>query len=444
MDIIITVIIIFAISIIFFSFINLKLSLLLYISYLILVPYLKFNIGGIPLTYNLIILLLLIIFLYHFQIEQKIKLKYQVVIPFLFLHFSLFFLSLFTWNIPLRIQFDYWRVSVMQTCIMSFIIWNFTLVYPKNLIYIKLSLIISIVIAGIYGIILLRMEGLNPYTSFISNYFGIMDSADIYSDSESRLDFSTTGKIQSTMIHPMLWTLILCLSLVIFILDYLKTKNKIYWILFVIICFNILTSGVRTGIAALVIGFVYYLIRRRSFKLIILESILVIALVIVVQSNKELSNLVNSFVDVSGQESDVQGSSISMRLIQFRGALEEIKGHELFGKGYGWTTYYMAMYGDHPILLAFESLLFVILCNNGYIGLLIWIFFFILLYRLHRNILDNKADILLMDTFVIIYLAYAIGTGEYGYLQFFSIFYSFQLSYLYNKCNTKTKNLHYA
>lgn len=448
MDIIITVILIFALSIVVLSFVNLKLSIALYISYLILVPYLQFKIAGFPLSYNLVNTILLAVFLYQSIIKKRYILNYQVLNPFLFLFLSLLLLSLFTWGMPWNIQLNSWRATFMQSCILSFIVWNLALTDQKSLNYFKWSFIISITIAGIYALFLMQMEGFNPYTSLVSNYFGIMDIAEDYSTVESRLDFSTAGKIQSTMFHPMTWSLILCFSIIIFSVMYLKTKDKKFWILIGLVGFNILISGVRTGIAALTIGFIYFLIRSRKIQLIILTLIVLTVLSLVIQSNDSLSNLFASFTDVSGQKSEVRGSSISMRLGQLQGAIAEIKGHELAGKGYGWTGYYMSQNGAHPKLLAFESLLFMIICNSGYIGMLIWLFFFLLLYRLHRKILIQKMDTFLMDTFIITYAAYAIGTGDYGYLSFFAIFYSFLFTYLIKiqrseihslqKLNTKT------
>jgi len=432
MDLIISFIFIFAISIIILAFINFKLSIAFYISYLILVPYLQFKIAGFPLSYNLVNTLLLVVFIYKYPLKKRIKLNYQFLIPFLFLFFSLLILSLYTWGMPWGFQFNSWRATFMQSCIVAFIIWNIAMYEPKLLNYIKFALIISITIACIYGLFLLRMEGVNPYTSLVSNYFGIKDAAEVYSGLESRLNFSTAGKIQATMAHPMTWSLVLCFSSIIISTLYLKSKYYYLLGLLALIGFNILISGVRTGIAALTIGFIYFLIRYRKIKVIILTLIALFTITLVIQSNDSLSNLFVSFIDVSGQKSEIKGSSITIRLEQFQGALNEIKEHELAGKGYGWTGYYMSLNGSHPILISFESLIFVILCNSGYIGALLWIIFFLLLYRLHRKILDQKVDIYLIDTFVITYAAYAIGTGEYGYMSFFAILYSFLLSYLKN------------
>lgn len=430
MDILITIISLFASSLIIISVFNLRLSVTLYLAYLILVPYLQFNIGGISLSYNLVNMIMLTVFIYRHVIEKKSKLNYNTLIPFLFLYLSLLVLSVLTWGMPWSIQFNMWRASIMQTCILSFVIWNLILIDVKSMFYFRQAFTIALIISGIYCLYLIKMEGSNPYTSFLSAYFGMTDVADNYSYLESRLSFSTAGKIQGTMNHPMTWTLFLCLSLIFTIAQYTHTKRKIFLPLFIFIVFNILIAGARTGIAALIIGFVYYLFRIKQFKLVLFAIILLVFASIIVNSSPDLSNLFSSFIDVSGQKSDIKGSSISMRIDQLNGAIREIKGHELTGKGYGWTGYYLGLNDTHPVLLAFESLLFMVLCNSGYLGIVIWGLFFLMIYRSHRILLANRTDILLMDTLLITFFAYAIGTGEYGYMPFYSIFYVLQMGYL--------------
>ena len=337
---------------------------------------------------------------------------------------------------PWSLQFTSWRISFMQTCMVSFVMWNLALADEKTIVYIKWAFLIAITVAGIYGIYLMKMEGINPYINYLSEYFGKKDHSVRFSELESRLDFSSASKIQATMSHPMTWTLILNFSMILVLTLYLKTGNKLFWILIVLVGFNILISGVRTGIAALVLGFLYFLIRYRNIKIIILVFLMVVAFGVIVQSNESLSNLFASFTDVSGNKSDVSGSSISMRLKQLQGTINEIKGFEFAGKGYGWTGYYLSMKGIHPVILAFESLIFMILCNSGIIGLLVWITFFILLFILNRRILTIKTDIYLLDTFIIVYAAYATGTGEYGYMAFFAFFYSFLLVYVSNETSS--------
>jgi hypothetical protein len=313
---------------------------------------------------------------------------------------------------------------------MPLIIWNIFQNNAKILVYIKRSLIISFAIAGIYGLYLMHLNGMNPYTSFLAKTFSVTDAANIYSSLGSRISFSNAGKIQSTMGHPMTWALYLCFIIVVFVLYAFREKSKAYLLILGLSVFNLLISGVRTGIAALIIGFIYFIIRNRQIKIVLSGIALVSLSYFVINSNKDLSNLFKSFTDVSGTKSNVEGSSILMRLVQLQGAISEISGSEMVGKGYGWNDYYISKYGDHPILLAFESLIFVVLCNSGIIGMFIWIIFFISLFKLHRNYLKNRQDIFLMDTFLIIYIAYSIGTGEYGYIQIFSVYYVFLIASL--------------
>lgn len=66
-------------------------------------------------------------------------------------------------------------------------------------------------------------------------------------------------------------------------------------------------------------------------------------------------------------------SSIALRLEQLQGTLNEINTHFLVGKGYGWNNYYLSTHLTHPVILAFESLVFVVLCNSGILGACVWI-----------------------------------------------------------------------
>ncbi len=427
--IIVYIVTVFALLILITSFYNLRLSISLYVSYMILVPYMQFNISKISLSYNLINTIILLNFIYRYKVVNKTVFSFKTINPFIYLFICLLLLSLFSWSMPWSEQFNYWRSSFMKTVLIIFVFWNTALLDSKLITYVKWAVIISITIASIYGLFLTQMNGLNPYTSTLSRYFGILDSADVYTAVESRFNFSTAAKIQSTMVHPMTWSLVLSLLLVIFFALYIKESKK-YLLLIILLGTNLLFSGVRTGIVAVFLGLGYYLIRNSKIKLV-LYSLLFFAIgFYIINSNNDLSNIFSSFIDIKGSKSTVKGSSIQMRINQFNGALVEIKNVLLVGKGYGWNTYYQSHFGDHPVLLAFESLVFVVLCNSGLIGVFIWVLFFLLLFRLNRKILPVFSDVIIMDCFIIVYVSYAIGTGEYGYIQFFALFYTFFVAYL--------------
>ena len=430
MNLIIILVNIFALSIIILSLINLKLSIAVYISYLILVPYLKLNIPGLTLSYNLVNAVLLLVFLYYYTIKQKKDLIFVHIKPFLFLYGALLILSVFAFSTPFAAQFFSWRASFMQTCILAFIISNIFSSDIKLLSYIKWSLIISFSIAGIYGVFLMKMGGMNPYTSFLADYFGIQDSAEGFSNVDPRVGFSSAAKIQSTMRHPMMWALNISFMIILLISFVLKERNNWYWIIILLLGLNVIVSGVRTSIAALIVGMFYFLIMNKKITQIAIASIFIIVSYFAIINNPDLSNLFASFTDVQGNKSDVNGSSIQARLEQLNGSITEVRGHELVGKGYNWHGYYLMEHGKHPVIWSFESLLFVIICDNGFLGILVYIIFFFLLLSVQRQFLKSRENILLMDLLVIFYFAYSGGTGDYGYMAFFAIYYIFLMQYL--------------
>lgn len=122
-----------------------------------------------------------------------------------------------------------------------------------------------------------------------------------------------------------------------------------------------------------------------------------------------------------------------MRLDQLNGCLVEIRNNPILGKGYGWDGWYKSNFGDHPVILSFESLIFVILCDNGFLGFVIW---GILIYMVVRN---NKKfhliDTAIANSLLVFYIAYSCITGEYGYMQYFLIFY---ICLVFENIGTKT------
>lgn len=120
-------------------------------------------------------------------------------------------------------------------------------------------------------------------------------------------------------------------------------------------------------------------------------------------------------------------SSIDMRMEQLNGCFREIQDCLIFGKGYEWCGYYMSIHDLHPVLLAFESLIFVVLCNSGIVGLCVWVITFVWLFRGVYRMNKNVNVTLFVITLAVYYIAYSAITGEYGYMKYFIIFYTLLL-----------------
>ncbi|GLB51553.1 hypothetical protein NBRC110019_05920 [Neptunitalea chrysea] len=133
---------------------------------------------------------------------------------------------------------------------------------------------------------------------------------------------------------------------------------------------------------------------------------------------------------VDPESSNVKGSSLDMRTVQFEGCIDEIQNNFLFGNGFAWTSYYRLNFGTHPTMLAFESLIIMVLCNSGFIGLVLWgvmIFKYLKLVNRKIRLASHKS---VLYAFMASYIGYSTITGEYGYLKYFLIFYS--LIYMQN------------
>lgn len=422
MDLIILLITAWVLVILIVSLVNLKLSIALYASYLILVPILNLSIGPFKLSYNFVNIFLLFAYFYKHRKSNIASIDFVAMKPYLFLFSSLFVITLFAERAPFDFSFSLWRIQVIKACIVPLVMWNLAKNDVRSIKYIKVAVYASVCIAGIYGIALTQFQGANPYTSYLSTYSGVMDAAEVYAKGESRLSFSAAAKIQSTMLHPMTWGVFLALIVLILVAQMMYGAYMIPLVLLLISGFNILVSGVRTTIAAIGIGLAYYLLRNRKLKIMITASVALCIAGIAITSNESSNKLIRSLFDVSG--GTLEGSSIGMRLDQFEASVGEIRGAELFGNGFGWNYYYQAQYGDHPVLLAFESLVFMVICNSGIVGVVIWVIFVFMLFRLHRTVLSDWGRIYIADAFVVTFIAYVIGTGEYEFVPILSMYHT--------------------
>jgi len=113
---------------------------------------------------------------------------------------------------------------------------------------------------------------------------------------------------------------------------------------------------------------------------IILISILVSLLFI----NQIFDIVNNSFF------SNIEGSSIDMRLNQFEKVLELTKGSTIFGNGIGFISNYLNRLSGQTEAFGFESIIFITLAETGIIGIIVYILLFITINRSLKSNLRMK------------------------------------------------------
>ena len=428
MNIIILIISLFALSIPVIALFNLSLAVALCVAFEILVPSVfNFSALGIPVPFRVVYFVLLVCFLIKYQKCIIKQLKHIILKPFLVLLILLLILTPFQMSMPWTSQFFLWIRDCLTICILPWIIWNQSLIQKDTFLQkVKIAILVAAAISCIYALFLTRLVGINPYTFIVLGYFSNFSEDYLSVEYSGRL----FGRIQSTFEHPMTWSLFLVFIFILLFTFLQKEKKKgLYSIFLILVLLDIFFSGVRTGIVALAIGLGYYVFVERKFKIFVYGIMAFSGVAIAMAMFSSFSNYILSIFDFSGDKSNMQGSSIQMRLDQLIGCLNEIKGVELIGKGYSWTNYYMALKGAHPVILDFESLFFVVICNSGFIGLVIWTSFFIALFRINKRLLTGT-NVHIMNTFLISYIVFTILTGDYGYLKIFATYYTFLLCYL--------------
>lgn len=396
----------------------------------LLLPAIPIEISGVQFKKNHVLILVVTLFFVKQILIDSRRITYT---PFMFCIIYLFFSAIF---IPFKemgssIQLYYIFYDIIIALFFPIAIWNVFL-HSNCVILYRKALLCCIFVSGLYGIFLLFTEGFNPWISFFSLLEGGDDSIwTHYYSNESRL----FGRISSVFFHPMHYAAFIGFAVIYLV--YIRNKVTFKWFLLVfsILCVNLVTCGVRSVLGALIITILVFILLKRKLD-ITLTIIFVISIVVAIAMSIPGLDTYLSSIFSKPENSTVGGSSLEMRLDQLEGALEEINNNPLMGKGYGWCRDYILQNEGHPVLLGFESIILVVLCNNGIIGLFLYALFGILYYLyVKRHATKNNRPFFIC--LLIYYYAYECITGEFAF-QFFMLFYTFMLCE--NYCTYKLPN----
>lgn len=401
--------------ILFFSFYKLKWGVALYLAYTILVPIVQINFVGIQLGQNLINTAFILSYIIYAK-RYNVKTDWKPLMPFIFYYIAALVLMPFQNGVPFSIMMNSWRIGVMSTLFLPFVMWN---VMNHNVSSVKLfrnTALISVFIAIGYGLLLTTTGGINPYIMLMpidrdmTDYYEAAGGGRIY------------GRISSVFIHPMTFALFIGLAFIYLFYIKEKMRKSIFVILFIATSIMALLCGVRSVLGGLAVAIASYFLIGRNYKLLFYFFIIGVVSFCIISEIPELSSYLGSIADVNNKKSDVSGSSLDMRINQLYGAIDIAKQNPLCGLGYGWTGYYQSLKGDHPVCLAFESLIFMIICNQGILGFIIWAILIVKYLKVNKKYVSK--DIPVVSSLIVFYICYSCITGEYGYMINFLIFYT--------------------
>ena len=405
-------------------------ALALFIAYFILVPIVKFPAAiNIPIGSKFVFLLFFGVFVYNHK-DKLYSINYKPFTPFLVFYGAFGILIVFQGFTYLGENVIFLFNNVISCVLFPIVIYGTIVFHPRSSKWIGLALLGSGTIFIIYGIFLTQMPGFNPYLSVSLPIFGETFNT-AYALGYSGLSNITDGpvaegrmfgRISSVFRHPMTYALNLGLF-AFFIVNFLKDKKLLRAVYIIIIVIAILVSGVRTPILAMALTVLMIVIYRGNLKYASVMAISIVVLAILLPMiSDDLYNYVGTVF--GGKKQNVAGSSLSMRIEQFVACFDVLSDNLFQGNGYNWVNIYLDQHEIHPKLLAFESLVFVVLCNTGLIGVFIWTYLIVKVTEYCNTVKNTKIKLTLICLGAY-YLLFSCITGEYGYMLYFMIYFAF-------------------
>ena len=335
-----------------------------------------------------------------------------------FLIIAYLFLIIFSETVPLKDQLYDCIRELLQILI---IIETFIIANNKNFFTIHLckTLFILILCNIVYSCVFEIV--------FRMNYAGVplyvllgMDNSDYVVDminvQRGIIDF----RLQSIFGHPISLGQYYLLIVPIFLRKHIQlSKNMRLFTVFVLsLC--IVLSGTRGAIFPLFLILGLYAIKNQKNQgpriYIFIPLLILLYVFIPLQSQRIIDKYFDSLItyvqfwdDDKQAKSEITGSSLSMRLDQISAAQHEIKDNKLCGRGRTYREYYQNKNGQlHPELLGYESFILLKLVEQGWIGLFLFVFLIIYMYKILRR---ERCNAYILALLFIAYFSSILMTG---------------------------------
>lgn len=228
-------------------------------------------------------------------------------------------------------------------------------------------------------------------------------------------------RVQSMFLSPFDYGYISMMLLILHFYAYKRNLESKLRFGIVIICslFGIVFCGCRTIIICTIIGLFVYVCVAFDWKKKIRYFLFVILVgVISYNAIEPIHNIIDSSLSVFDKKSEVKGSSIEMRTLQYARVFYYVEDHLLFGRGrdfflidLGWKGGRETLRDD--ALQGLEGITMGLLLERGLMGIFFWIFFYTtLFYTAYSFRKQDRFTAAICITIITIYLCFANMTGE--------------------------------
>lgn len=276
------------------------------------------------------------------------------------------------------------------------------------------------------GILILTFFGVINYITQSADFVTVMESGwnnsyDSDIDIGDRYQLSDRFRVMSMFENPFDYGYICILVLILHIYGLTKKfENKTFFgVVLVCSLFGIITCNTRTVILCTLIGVsVYMLLAFKTKKSIQIIFLSLFILPIAYQTIQPVQDLVDKTLTVFDKNSDITGSSLEMRELQYATVLYYIQDSPLTGRGYkffnidlGWGQGRKYLMDER--LEGLEGVVMSYLLERGIVGLILYLFFWIsLLVYMFKNRKMSRHLTALGISLLAVYLSFANMTGE--------------------------------
>lgn len=194
-------------------------------------------------------------------------------------------------------------------------------------------------------------------------------------------------RVQALFLNPFDYGYVCILMLLLHLFGFINRYEKKVDFLIVVICavFGIVFCGCRTIIFCALIGIsVFFLLAFKIGKSIRISLILIIILNICYFYVPFVQETVDNMMAMFDKKSDVAGSSIELRTLQYAAVLYHVQDNPLFGCGYNYFNIDMGWglgkeYLQDKRLAGLEGVVMNYILERGFIGLFLYFSFYIMI-----------------------------------------------------------------
>lgn len=232
---------------------------------------------------------------------------------------------------------------------------------------------------------------------------------------------SSRFRVQAMFLSPFDYGYICVLMLLLHIYGFIhKYETKLKFLVVASCCiFGILSCGCRTNIFCALIGVsVFFLLAYKLGKSIRLSLLGIFLACISYMCVPAVQEIFDNMMTMFDKNSNVTGSSMELRAVQYAAVLYHVQDNPLLGCGYQYFFIDMG-WGQgrefllDPRLAGLEGVIMNYILERGFVGVFLYLLFYIsILYYFYTNRKKASMSIAFGISVLSVYLAFANMTGE--------------------------------